>query len=111
MSSATGAAPRRPTRYRMPCRICSHATAAARSSFAGNREIRSTSATFSSTERSNPRAATLRDQFEAFARSIRDVLAPRWALTTEGLTCARTPKLVYYLFHGVPDRTLAHQQT
>src|SRR5882762_5145821 len=44
----------------------------------------------------DPRAATLRDQFEAFARSVRDVLAPRWALTTE--TYAReNPKLVYYL--------------
>src|SRR6266403_2703871 len=44
----------------------------------------------------DPRAATPRDQFEAFARSVRDVLAPRWALTTE--TYAReNPKLVYYL--------------
>src|SRR6266481_2790403 len=44
----------------------------------------------------DPRAATARDQFEAFARSVRDVLAPRWALTTE--TYAReNPKLVYYL--------------
>src|SRR3982074_837559 len=44
----------------------------------------------------DPRAATPRDQFEAFARSVRDVLAPRWVLTTE--TYAReNPKLVYYL--------------
>jgi starch phosphorylase len=44
----------------------------------------------------NPRAATPRDRFEAFARSVRDALAPRWVLTTE--TYAReNPKLVYYL--------------
>src|SRR5690349_15496528 len=34
------------------------------------------------------------DQFEAFARSLRDALAARWALTTE--TCTReNPKFVY----------------
>ena len=44
----------------------------------------------------DPRAATARDQFEAFARSVRDVLAWRWALTTE--TYAReNPKFVYYV--------------
>jgi starch phosphorylase len=44
----------------------------------------------------DPRTATARDQFEAFAHSVRDVLAKRWALTTE--TYARqNPKMVYYL--------------
>src|SRR5262245_48262645 len=44
----------------------------------------------------DPRSAALRDQFEAFARSVRDVLARRWALTAD--TYAReNPKLVYYL--------------
>ena len=44
----------------------------------------------------DPRAATPRDRFEAFARSVRDVLAQRWARTTE--TYAReNPKLVYYV--------------
>jgi starch phosphorylase len=44
----------------------------------------------------SPRAATPRDRFEAFARSVRDALTPRWVLTTE--TYAReNPKLVYYL--------------
>jgi glycogen phosphorylase len=43
-----------------------------------------------------PAAATLRDQFEAFALSLRDVLSQRWVLTTE--TYAReNPKRVYYL--------------
>src|SRR5208283_5737924 len=30
----------------------------------------------------DPSAATLRDQFEVFALSLRDVLAQRWVLTT-----------------------------
>ena len=59
----------------------------------------------------DPRAATLRDQFEAFARSVRDVLAPRWALTTE--TYAReNPKLVYYLsMEFLIGRSLANNVT
>lgn len=44
----------------------------------------------------DPATASARDKFEAFARSVRDVLAQRWALTTE--TYAReNPKTVYYL--------------
>ena len=43
-----------------------------------------------------PAAATLRDQFEVFALSLRDVLSQRWVLTTE--TYAReNPKRIYYL--------------
>ena len=59
----------------------------------------------------DPRAATLRDQFEAFARSVRDVLAQRWALTTE--TYAReNPKLVYYLsMEFLIGRSLANNVT
>jgi starch phosphorylase len=44
----------------------------------------------------DPRAARPRDRFEAFARSVRDVLARRWALTTETYL-SRNPKLVYYV--------------
>ncbi len=44
----------------------------------------------------DPRAATPREQFEAFAHSVRDVLAQRWAATSA--TYAReNPKVVYYL--------------
>ena len=44
----------------------------------------------------DPAAATLRDQFEIFALSVRDVLSQRWVLTTE--TYARkNPKRIYYL--------------
>jgi glycogen phosphorylase len=59
----------------------------------------------------DPRAATPRDQFEAFARSIRDVLARRWALTTE--TYARAnPKLVYYVsMEFLIGRSLANNVT
>jgi glycogen phosphorylase len=44
----------------------------------------------------DPRSARPRDQFEAFARSVRDVLARRWALTTKTYL-RRNPKLVYYV--------------
>src|SRR5690606_5219146 len=40
--------------------------------------------------------ASPRQQFEAFARSVRDVLAQRWALT-ENTYNRENPKRVYYL--------------
>jgi glycogen phosphorylase len=44
----------------------------------------------------SPQSGSARDHFEAFARSVRDVLAPRWVLTNE--TYARAnPKRIYYL--------------
>ena len=45
---------------------------------------------------SDPRFATPRDQFEAFAHSVRDVIARRWALTTQTYE-RENPKHVYYL--------------
>ncbi len=44
----------------------------------------------------DPSAATLRDQFEVFALSLRDVLAQRWVRTTR-THAERNPKRVYYL--------------
>jgi starch phosphorylase len=44
----------------------------------------------------DPRAASARDQFGAFARSIRDVLAQRWVLTEQTYARANA-KRVYYL--------------
>src|SRR5437762_2380831 len=41
-------------------------------------------------------AATPRDQFEAFAHSVRDVLSQRWVLTEKTYE-RRNPKRVYYL--------------
>jgi glycogen phosphorylase len=55
--------------------------------------------------------ATMREQFEAFARSVRDVLAQRWALTTD--TYAHlNPKTVYYLsMEFLIGRSLANNVT
>ena len=44
----------------------------------------------------NPRVATSRERFEAFAHSVRDVLAQRWVLTRSTYNQAN-PKRVYYL--------------
>src|SRR2546430_5166088 len=43
-----------------------------------------------------PTAAGAREQFEAAARSARDILSQRWVLT-EGTYEAQNPKRVYYL--------------
>jgi starch phosphorylase len=43
-----------------------------------------------------PQTASARDQFEAFAHSVRDVLAQRWVLTNE-TRAHLNPKRVYYL--------------
>ena len=59
----------------------------------------------------DPAAATVRDQFEAFARSVRDVLAQRWALTTETYK-RQNPKMVYYLsMEFLIGRSLANNVT
>jgi len=59
----------------------------------------------------DPNAASARDRFEAFARSVRDVLAQRWALTTD--TYARqNAKTVYYLsMEFLIGRSLANNVT
>jgi starch phosphorylase len=44
----------------------------------------------------NPRVATARERYEAFAHSIRDVLAQRWVLTRSTYNSVN-PKRVYYL--------------
>jgi starch phosphorylase len=44
----------------------------------------------------DPKRATARDQYEAFAHAIRDVLAQRWVLT-EDTYGRENPKRVYYL--------------
>ena len=59
----------------------------------------------------DPATASARDRFEAFARSVRDVLAERWALTAE--TYARqNPKTVYYVsMEFLIGRSLANNVT
>jgi glycogen/starch/alpha-glucan phosphorylases len=59
----------------------------------------------------DPGTASARDQFEAFARSVRDVLAERWALTTETYT-RQNPKMAYYLsMEFLIGRSLANNVT
>jgi len=59
----------------------------------------------------DPDTASARDQFEAFARSVRDVLAERWALTTETYT-RENPKMAYYLsMEFLIGRSLANNVT
>ena len=59
----------------------------------------------------DPASATARDQFEAFARSVRDVLAQRWALTSDTYA-SQNPKVVYYLsMEFLIGRSLANNIT
>src|SRR5262249_26804291 len=44
----------------------------------------------------NPTAAGPRERFEAFARSVRDILSQRWLLTEDAYE-REDPKRVYYL--------------
>jgi glycogen phosphorylase len=59
----------------------------------------------------DPSLATAREQFEAFARSVRDIVSRRWALTTE--TYAQVnPKMVNYLsMEFLIGRSLANNVT
>src|SRR3982751_807004 len=59
----------------------------------------------------DPTAATPRDQFEAFAHSVRDVLSQRWVLTEKTYE-RRNPKRVYYLsMEFLIGRSLANNIT
>src|SRR3954452_21684951 len=56
-------------------------------------------------------AATARDQFEAIARSVRDVLSQRWILTEKTYE-QRNPKRLYYLsMEFLIGRSLANNVT
>jgi starch phosphorylase len=44
----------------------------------------------------DPKVATARERFEAFARSVRDILAQRWVLTRQTYE-RENPKRIYYL--------------
>ena len=59
----------------------------------------------------DPKKAELRDQFEAVARSIRDVISQRW-LKTETTYGEKNPKRVYYLsMEFLLGRSLANNVT
>ncbi|HUN27467.1 MAG TPA: glycogen/starch/alpha-glucan phosphorylase [Steroidobacteraceae bacterium] len=59
----------------------------------------------------DPAVAGPRDRFEAFARSVRDVLAPQW-IRTENAYARANPKRVYYLsMEFLIGRALANNVT
>src|SRR5271166_96173 len=59
----------------------------------------------------NPRVATSRERFEAFAHSVRDVLSQRWVLTRSTYNQAN-PKRIYYLsMEFLIGRTLTNNIT
>ena len=59
----------------------------------------------------DPAAATRRDQFEAFARSVRDILSQRWRLTEKTYEL-QNPKRLYYLsMEFLIGRSLANNVT
>src|SRR6266851_1911938 len=59
----------------------------------------------------DPKVATARERFEAFSRSVRDILAQRWVLTKETYDHAN-PKRIYYLsMEFLIGRSLANNVT
>ncbi len=59
----------------------------------------------------DPAAAGARERFEAFARSVRDILSQRW-IRTEATYARRNPKRVYYLsMEFLIGRSLANNVT
>jgi glycogen phosphorylase len=59
----------------------------------------------------DPQAASAHDRYEAFARSVRDVLSQRWVLT-ENTYARENPKRVYYLsMEFLIGRSLANNIT
>ena len=94
----------------MPWPRCADNTGAVRSSSRA-RTTRSTSGTCSSTTSSTRRPPDARERFEAFARSVRDVLSQRWVRTEETYE-RENPKRVYYLsMEFLIGRSLANNVT
>ena len=56
-------------------------------------------------------AATSRDQFEAFARSLRDVLSQRWVLTEKTYERRNAKRLYYLSMEFLIGRSLANNAT
>ena len=74
-------------------------------------EMACTSAIWSSTTSWKCRASAPRDRFEAFARSVRDILSQRWVLTEKTYE-RKNPKRLYYLsMEFLIGRSLANNVT
>jgi starch phosphorylase len=59
----------------------------------------------------DPQVATAREQFEAFAHSIRDVLAQRWTLTRNTYATANAKRVYYLSMEFLIGRSLANNIT
>src|SRR6185503_1519398 len=59
----------------------------------------------------DPTAVSMRDRFEAIARSVRDILAERW-IKTDSTYARQNPKRIYYLsMEFLIGRSLANNVT
>jgi glycogen phosphorylase len=59
----------------------------------------------------DPKAANSRERFEAFSRSVRDVLAQRWVLTKSTYEKANTKRIYYLSMEFLIGRSLANNVT
>ena len=56
----------------------------------------------------DPKAASAREQFEAFSRSIRDILAERWISTKQAYEQANAKRIYYLSMEFLIGRSLAN---
>ena len=56
----------------------------------------------------DPKAASARERFEAFSRSIRDLLAERWVLTKQAYEQANAKRIYYLSMEFLIGRSLAN---
>jgi starch phosphorylase len=56
----------------------------------------------------NPQVATAHERFEAFSRSVRDILAQRWVLTKEAYEKANAKRVYYLSLEFLVGRSLAN---
>src|SRR5260370_37871997 len=56
----------------------------------------------------NPKVASARERFEAFSRSVRDILAQRWVLTKKTYEEANAKRIYYLSMEFLIGRSLAN---
>jgi glycogen phosphorylase len=59
----------------------------------------------------DPKVATARERFEAFSRSVRDILAQRWVLTKSTYEKANAKRIYYLSMEFLIGRSLANNIT